>query len=145
MIAEAEGGGARCTLASGEVEVGECNAQPCPVHCEGWWAPVGTCSKLCGGGTQRVAFYVEKEAAHGGRACDTGVKSEFVENGVRSTVVSQSGERTEPCNTKECPRDCEGAWTEWGKCSAACGIEAGGVKTRKYEAGAVQLLLAFRA
>ena len=117
IAAEAVGGGADCAFKNGEVVVEECNTQPCPVQCDGDWTPVGSCSKICGGGEQLMRFTVFKEAAHGGRACD-------IEGGTQKTV---------PCNTQECFTNCEGVWSEWGECSAPCGETAGGVMTRKFQ------------
>lgn len=114
VVSDAAAGGKECAMKNGEIEVGECNTQPCPVNCEGEWRVDGTCDRSC----QRTKrFAVTKEAAHGGRHCD----------------IADGEEQTEMCSHEECGYDCEGAWDEWGECSAPCDPKAGGVSTRTFK------------
>ena len=61
-----------------------CNTQKCPpVHCEGVWSEWGSCSKVCGGGTQSMTLNQTVAPENGGRPCPP--------------------TRTRPCNTQACP------------------------------------------
>lgn len=78
-----------------------------PVDCQwgqwGSWA-AETCSKACGGGTQKRTRKVAKNAVEGGSGC------------------SGPFESSETCNTHACPITCQwGSWAEWEECSVTCG------------------------
>eukprot|EP00928_Gymnodinium_smaydae_P037786 TRINITY_DN26188_c0_g6_i1.p1 TRINITY_DN26188_c0_g6~~TRINITY_DN26188_c0_g6_i1.p1 ORF type:complete len:2649 (+),score=321.37 TRINITY_DN26188_c0_g6_i1:44-7948(+) len=61
------GGGNACPASSQQ-----CNTHSCPVHCQGHWQPWGSCSKTCGGGTQRRTYVVARHPRHGGNNCPHG-------------------------------------------------------------------------
>jgi len=68
----------------------------------------GECSKSCAGGTQQR-------------------KRDIIEYPVNGTQCPPL-KMERPCNTHECPVDCEvSVWTEWSDCTAECG---GGVRSR---------------
>eukprot|EP00929_Paragymnodinium_shiwhaense_P090933 TRINITY_DN51007_c0_g1_i1.p1 TRINITY_DN51007_c0_g1~~TRINITY_DN51007_c0_g1_i1.p1 ORF type:complete len:1844 (+),score=265.33 TRINITY_DN51007_c0_g1_i1:145-5676(+) len=103
-------GGKKCHEAS--EEMGLCNAQGCPVHCE-WsqWSAWGNCTSSCGGGFMRRARSIAVEGTNGGTACNL-----------------EDGREYESCGVRNCPVDClRDAWTDWGSCSVTCG---GGLKWR---------------
>lgn len=93
------------------VEKEACNTNPCPVDCVvNDWTAWSTCSKTCGGGTQKRSRTVKTAAQFGGSPCPTVM------------------EETRACNQQGCPVNCETTpWTEWSTCSAQCG---GGRQTR---------------
>jgi len=73
------------------------------------WSIWSKCSATCGDGTKTRGRAVIREAENGGAPCP-------------------ALEEEEPCNTDQCPVDCEVEdWSSWTKCSATCG---GGNKTR---------------
>merc|ERR1712168_154967 len=86
--------------------------KPCPID-GGWSAFSGwsTCSKKCGGGTQkRTRTCTNPKPAHGGKDC------------------VGDAEETKKCNENPCPVD--GGWSAfsgWGTCSKKCG---GGTQKR---------------
>jgi len=62
-----------------------CNTQNCPIDCQvGDWTPWGTCSAVCGGGTQSQTRPITVNPQYGGVACPP---------------TSQS----QPCGTDVCP------------------------------------------
>ncbi|XP_055958261.1 SCO-spondin [Patella vulgata] len=93
-----------------------CNTHHCPVN-GGWssygsWINSGTCSKTCGGGSQRQIqsrTCTQPAPAYGGAQCGG--------NGTQQKSV--------PCNTNPCPVN--GGWTSFGSwrnsgtCSKTCG------------------------
>lgn len=83
---------------------------PAPINCVvSDWAPYNACTKTCGGGTMTKTRTVVTPASNGGTACP---------------VLTQ----TDPCNTQECPVDCEvSGWSSFSACSLPCG---GGTQTR---------------
>jgi len=88
-----------------------CNEDPCPVDCvlEEWSGWSG-CSADCGGGVMEKTRMIKVHPKYDGTPC---------------------GEITETtaCNMQACDQDCElHDWTEWGKCSKACGM---GFKLRR--------------
>jgi len=81
-----------------------CNDHPCPIDCvvSGFanWAP---CSKSCGTGTRAHHRSISVDSVYGGKACP---------------LLNA----TEPCNSHDCPIDCElSEWGGWNACSANCG------------------------
>ncbi len=89
-----------------------CNEQPCPVDCiVSEWNEWGTCSAICGGGTQARTRTIVTPPANGGAECP---------------ALSEE----QACNTQPCviPVDCVvSSWSVWGTCSASCG---GGTQVR---------------
>jgi hypothetical protein len=81
-----------------------------PVNCVvSDWGAYSACTKTCGGGTMTKTRTVITPAANGGTACPP---------------LTQ----TDPCNTQECPVDCEvSGWSDFSACSLPCG---GGTQTR---------------
>ena len=59
----------RLTAKNGGFRPGQCNNQPCPINCEGFWKPYTPCNKQCGGGMQYSYFQVTTSPQHGGRGC----------------------------------------------------------------------------
>ena len=100
-------GGKACEGALKETR--PCNTHDCPVDVDcvvSNWTKNGVCSKECGGGEQRFTRTIETAAAHGGKACPS----------------LENLEKTEPCNTHDCPVDCVVSdWTTNGVCSKECG------------------------
>merc|ERR1719300_1584747 len=101
-------GGTACP--SNLKETRNCNTQCCPVSCtvSAFGSP-NTCSKTCGGGTQRKMRSITRSAQCGGTACPALFEDQA-------------------CNEQSCPVDCVvGAFGAWGDCSATC---SGGKQTR---------------
>lgn len=65
----AQHGGKQCPHRNGETRSQACNAQACPVDCQGDWSEYSACSATCGSGTQTRQFAVSVPAQHGGAAC----------------------------------------------------------------------------
>merc|ERR1712086_470310 len=69
----------------------------------GTWTKFTTCTKTCGGGTQKRTRKVTKTAKFGGECI-----APLLE--------------VKECAKKVCPIDCEVTkWGEWGECDRACG------------------------
>jgi len=118
-------GGKACPTEAGAYLVQSrkpCNTHKCPivsgpraaVDCVmSTFAPVGQCSKACGGGQQTLSRIVITPAANGGLKCPSAASN---------TKVSPK-----PCNTHSCPpglkdRDCVmSAFVKTGKCTKKCG------------------------
>ena len=98
-------GGLPCGWNHGAPKTRTCNAQPCPVACEGNWTAFSECDAKCGGGKSRRRFNIFVESANGGRPCEYG----------------HGAITTETCNTHACPIDCIGSFSPWGECSSPCG------------------------
>jgi len=88
-----------------------CNYVPCEhaVDCK-WseWAEWDTCSAECGGGQKTRYRHIIQMCAHEGKGCGT-----------------QSGVESVGCNVEPCGKlmYCAwGEWTQWGQCSATCGL-----------------------
>lgn len=87
-----------------------CNTQTCcsattPTY--GAWSAWGTCSKVCGSGTQTRKRTVTQKSNYDGSTCSTSTET-----------GSQS------CNTQSCCSSTTpsyGAWSAWGSCSKSCG------------------------
>ena len=95
----------------GGVQSRNCNTQPCPRDCEGYWSSWSSCNKTCGGGVQTRNFIVRTSEAYGGVCPDRGKRE------------------TRECNSNPCPTNCEGKWSAWSSCSESCG---GGKQTRSF-------------
>ena len=108
-------GGQTCVERANAVETQECNtAVACPVDCVGGWSSWSVvCTQSCGGGVLTRTFTEASPAQSGGVDCP----------------AEQSETATVPCQTQECPVDCEGSWDGWGSCSATCG---GGMQSQTY-------------
>ncbi|KAK3738880.1 hypothetical protein QZH41_014662 [Actinostola sp. cb2023] len=97
-------GGKKCVGAA--VQTRKCNTKLCPVN-GGWskYSAWSTCSKKCGGGTQkRTRSCTKPKPARGGKKC------------------AGSAADTRKCNTKPCPVN--GGWSAysaWSACSKKCG------------------------
>ena len=102
-----------CPHEDGSEETLSCEADPCPIDCEGSWSELPPCSKECGGGTQKQTYTFTRNAENGGNECP----------------ATNGQERIINCNEHPCPINCEGSWDEWGQCSNSCGD---GVQTREY-------------
>jgi len=83
---------------------------PQVINCQGSYSEWSTCSAACGGGTQTKQYSLDVHPENGGSACP-------------SATMSQA------CNTKSCPIDCQGSWSDVGECSATCG---GGLQTQQF-------------
>ena len=75
------------------------------VNCRwGQWTEWGSCTKTCGGGSQKSTRKIERPRKNGGSACEGDVT------------------RSQPCNENCCPVDCQwGQWTDWEGCPVTCG------------------------
>jgi hypothetical protein len=108
----AQYGGKECPHTDGETRDLTCNEQCCAENCEGFWSEFGTCSTTCGNGVAERSYTITHEAAHGGRPCP----------------YCDKASHTTACNgTSPCAIDCQGAFSDWGQCSDACG---GGMQTK---------------
>lgn len=101
-------GGRDCSNLGLELEVKECNSQPCPVN-GGYstWTGFSQCTVTCGSGTrQRNRSCSNPQPRHGGRDCShLGASIEI-----------------KVCNTNLCP--IHGGFSEWSifsKCTESCG------------------------
>jgi len=91
-------------------EVVPCYAHQCDVQDCVWenWAEWGACTLSCGGGSKRRNRVVATPPGVGGMKCEASVKSEIA-----------------TCNEQTCELCIDGeweTWTEWGSCSATCGM-----------------------
>jgi hypothetical protein len=84
-----------------------------PIHCEGAFINVGSCSKSCGTGIQNQIYKITKESENYGNQCE-------YKDGDTEII---------DCNTQPCPIDCEGSFGAFNSCSAECG---GGTQSRTY-------------
>jgi len=77
---------------------------PAPVDCKhAAWQPWSTCTKKCGGGSQR-RYRTSQRPLHGGKPCKESHTTE-----------------TQRCNAQPCPIDGGfGMWSAWGSCSKSC-------------------------
>eukprot|EP01006_Ploeotia_vitrea_P040132 TRINITY_DN66404_c3_g4_i3.p1 TRINITY_DN66404_c3_g4~~TRINITY_DN66404_c3_g4_i3.p1 ORF type:complete len:2189 (-),score=999.16 TRINITY_DN66404_c3_g4_i3:889-6498(-) len=101
-------GGDRC----GQLEeTTDCNAQPCPIHCEvGDWTPWSECDVACGKGEISRTRKVVTRPENGGRLCPA------------LTEVK-------PCERAPCPVNClVSEFGPWSNCSSKCGA---GIQTRR--------------
>ena len=104
ILRVASAGGAPCKPTS---ETGPCEGTlpDCPTECVyTTWVATAQCSRTCGGGEQvftRTATL----------------------NGVPASGQCGATSERRPCNTEECPVDCEvGTWEAEGDCSSKCGV-----------------------
>jgi len=100
-------GGASCPPLS---ESEPCNTQPCVIDCKvSGWSAWSTCSKTCGGGTQKRTRTVTTWPCSNGAQCPALTE-------------------TQNCNTQACSTDCKVSdWSSWSACTKGCG---GGTTTR---------------
>jgi hypothetical protein len=98
-----------------KTEVVNCPDEVCPrepqtcIQSEGIWQPSGQCSATCGGGTQTFTRN-NRITRHPYNAPEC--------------QLPETESKTEPCNTQECPVDCQIEWSEFepvGECSRECG------------------------
>ena len=80
VVSRERHGGRGCPVLA---EDQDCNAHPCPVHCDYTLHAWGLCTKTCAGGTQTRKVTVHRNAANGGAECPT--------------------ESQRICNTQACP------------------------------------------
>ena len=85
---------------------------PCPMDCEGNWGAWSECPVSCGVSAVQTRFFEVTTTARFGGACPL-----------------QGTSQTQDCNTDPCALDCEGNFTDWTSCSAACD---GGTQTRSF-------------
>ena len=64
--------GAACPAAPQEIGTQDCQVVPCPIDCDGDYAPWTPCSATCGTGTQTSSFMVSQAAMYGGADCPAG-------------------------------------------------------------------------
>ena len=106
--------GKPCTVRDGSLQSRACNEEACTVQCEGEWSDWSGCSRECGGGqkwrTYKITRFPEGKDA---MACP----------------IAEGATEVMECGAHKCPRDCEGQWAPWSRCSAACG---GGQQLRHY-------------
>ena len=109
VVAAANGGAAAtCDYVDDAVETEACNAEPCPVDCEGSWSAFTACTLSCGGGSRQRDFFVTQSAAHGGHEL--------------TCNASHGSAEIESCNEENCAVDCSGDWGDWSTCDATdCG------------------------
>jgi len=90
--------GGECNLMKPITE--KCNEFPCPIDCV-WtdWTAWSKCSAECGGGLQNSTRTIKVPAQHNGKEC------------------VGAGIKEQACNTKPCPVDCVGGWSDWSDCS----------------------------
>jgi len=109
VVAAPSGGGMSCP----PLEMRQsCNEEPCPVDCKlSEWSGWSACSADCGGGVMEQTRMILVRPKYEGTPC-----------GDLTQTVS--------CNMQSCDKDCElSEWSEWNKCSKACG--RGSKKRRK--------------
>jgi hypothetical protein len=100
-----QGNSAPCPFKDGQTENQDCNKQGCPVDCVGSWSDWSSCGAYTTG-SQRRTYVISQPAINGGKACPI-----------------REGET----ETKGCPINCIGSWSDWSECSGCSGT-----KTRKY-------------
>eukprot|EP01052_Picozoa_sp_SAG31_P001286 SAG31_NODE_43_length_31224_cov_10.112578_13_plen_543_part_00 len=111
------------TLQTVYCDAGECSPEPEPEpdisaepvesHCPGTWSQWSNCSRACGPGMQMRQFTVNVSDMQSPQLCIT----------FNGTAESRT------CNLANCSVDCEGQWSDWGRCNATCG---GGSRSRVY-------------
>merc|ERR1712046_162209 len=102
------GDGGSC---SGEArEQINCSTSGCPIDCRwGSWSLYSSCSRSCGGGTQRRTRSKTVNERNGG-------------------LCSGQSSETIDCNKNGCPVNCQwGSWGSYGGCSRTC---KGGTKCK---------------
>jgi hypothetical protein len=112
----AQNDGAACEFAAGFRETRACSSGACARDCEGAFGDWSACSETC---AQSRAFSVTRNASGSGAPC-----------GLAHGATEQRG-----CTTGRCVAPCEGAFSNWSACTAAC------VRARMFtvtDAGGVQ-------
>jgi hypothetical protein len=105
---DAKFGGKSCDGLLAEDEA--CDKGPCPIHCAvTGWSSWSTCTKTCGGGSQKRSRSITRTTAYGGTTCPT-------------------LEEASDCNVACCPVTCIiDKWSAFAACTKSC---SGGIKTR---------------
>ena len=106
--------GKECLNKTGDIDISDCNTQPCPIDCVGSFGEYGTCSKTCGGGKQERVYTVTQESQYGGAEC----------------LNKPDDKEVIDCNTEPCPIDCKGEFLDFAPCSKECGND--GILLQKY-------------
>ena len=94
----AQNGGRQCPYTNGHIDTQNCNTQPCPIDCKGYFEDFNICSEDCGeNGFKLKKFIVETQAQNGGKQC-TYYNKEILQN----ETITDSQYVSEPCNRQPC-------------------------------------------
>ena len=106
--------GKECLNKTGDIDISDCNTQPCPIDCVGSFGDYGECNTTCGGGKQERVYTVTQESQYGGAEC----------------LNKPDDKEVIDCNTEPCPIDCKGEFLDFAPCSKECGKD--GILLQKY-------------
>ena len=106
--------GKECLNKTGDIDISDCNTQPCPIDCVGSFGDYGECNTTCGGGKKERIYTVTQESQYGGAEC----------------LNKPDDKEVIDCNTEPCPIDCKGEFLDFAPCSKECGND--GILLQKY-------------